>query len=440
MEFDSFIVKLKPEASRKALSLKIANETGGELRELVPSLSIFEVASNQKMSRFHKSRWLRHAQGTLQKTKLFEYVVPNYPVQMRQTVPSDPLFPRQWSLQNKQNGIGLQAQSAWSIGQGGVDRDGQDIVVAVVDGGVDTSHPDLQGNIWVNSNEIPNNGIDDDGNGYVDDVNGWNAYTNTGRLATSSHGTHVSGIIGARGDNNQAIAGVNWRVKVMPVDGSSADTAVVLRAYNYILTQKRRWNESQGKQGANVVVTNSSFGVDRANCSANSFQPWNEVYEAMGSAGILSAAATANSGWDIEVVGDVPTGCSSPFLVTVTNVNSNDQLYTNAQGQVSAGWGATSIDLGAPGTGILSLLPNGATGELSGTSMATPHVAGAVALLHSVASQALQNLIRQSPAQGAAEIKRLLLESVDPVPALAGKTLSNGRLNLERAVLRASRY
>lgn len=236
------------------------------------------------------------------------------------------------------------------------------------------------------------------------------------------------------------MAGVNWSVKVISVDGSSSSTAVILRAYNYLVTQKRKWIATSGREGANVVATNSSFGVDRARCDAAEYRPWNEIYELMGSEGILSATATANQAWDIDAIGDVPTGCSSQYLVTVTNTDRNDNLFVSPQGGGGAGWGATTIDLAAPGTAILSLLPNGQTGLMTGTSMATPHVAGAIAYVHSRASVRLQALVNSDPAAGAREIKRLLMESVDPIASLRTKTVSGGRLNLERAGRLAAEY
>ena len=230
-------------------------------------------------------------------------------------------------------------------------------------------------------------------------------------------------------------------MKIISVDGSSSSTAVILRAYNYLVTQKRKWIASGGRDGANVVATNSSFGVDRARCDSADFRPWNEIYELMGSEGILSATATANQAWDIDAIGDVPTGCASQYLVTVTNTDRNDRLFVSPQaGGGGAGWGAQTIDLGAPGTDIISLLPSSQTGAMTGTSMATPHVAGAIAYLHSRASVRLQSLINQDPAAGAREIKRLLLEGTDPIPSLQGRTVSGGRLNLERSARLAAEY
>ncbi len=357
------------------------------------------------------------------------YASPDHVVQQRQTFPNDPSFPSQWDKHNTGQGGGtpdadIDAPEAWSLGTGS-----KSFVVAVVDGGCDINHGDLRNNIYVNQAEASGSpGLDDDGNGYVDDVNGWNAYSSNGSIPADFHGTHVNGIAGARGNNNLGVAGVNWNVTLMPVAGASSLTSTVLSAYGYCCDQKALWLATGGAQGANVVATNSSFGIDFADCNASPYTQWNDAYNAMGAMGILSAAATANLNINIDQTGDVPTGCPSDYMVAVTNTTSDDT-------RASAGYGALSIDLGAPGTNILSTVPGGGFSTLSGTSMASPQVAGAVAFLHSVGNTAFATLRANDPAFAALEVKRILLENVDVIPALAGITVSDGRLNLHQAAL-----
>jgi hypothetical protein len=349
--------------------------------------------------------------------------------QDKSTTPNDPRFSEQWALNNTGTGGGtpdadIDAPEAWDYTTGGVTALGDTIVVAVIDGGAQLTHPDL--NFWVNRFEIPNNGIDDDLNGYVDDYLGWNAYSNNGTPDGDSHGTHVSGIVAARGNNSVGVSGVNWNTKVMIISGSSSSEATVVAAYGFALEHRATYNETNGAKGAFVVSTNASFGVDYGQ-PAN-FPIWCAMYDSLGKYGILSCGATANLGIDIDLQGDIPTACPSPWLVSVTNTTKTDTRNSGA------GYGLTTIDLGSPGTSILSTDQTSTYTLKTGTSMATPTVAGAIALMISAANPGLLQAYRTNPGATALLFKQYLLDATDPIPALQGQTVTGGRLNVFNAV------
>ena len=353
----------------------------------------------------------------------------NHKVQFRNT-PFEPLFSQQWNMYNTgQNsgsvGADVSAKEAWDISTGGLTSTGDTIVVAVIDGGFDLNHQDLS--FWKNYHEIPNNNVDDDNNGYKDDYDGWNPATNTDNFSVVDHGTHVSGIIGANGANNIGVAGINWNVKIMPViiSGNPSQSEVVA-AYSYVFKQRKLYNQTNGEKGAFIVSTNSSFGINLGQPSK--FPLWCAMYDSLGSVGILSAAATANSNINVDAEGDMPCACSSNWLITVTNTNNKDQKVTNA------GYGLSTIDLGAPGANIMSTVPSNKYQTMYGTSMACPHVAGAIALMYSVGCPDFMAEYKANPDLIALIIKDSLLSTVDKISLLQGITVTGGRLNLYKAV------
>ncbi|MGD1848102.1 MAG: S8 family peptidase [Salibacteraceae bacterium] len=349
-------------------------------------------------------------------------------------LPNDTDFSVQWNLFNDGTNGGpgmadVDAERAWDITTGGTTANGDTIVVAVIDGNFDLTHEDLD---FFKNRHDSINGIDDDGNGYLDDFDGWNAYddTNTFNGFNKSHGTHVSGIVGARGNNGLGVTGVNWNVKIMPIRGSSTQEAPVIAAYAYALEMRLKYNETNGDSGAYVVATNSSFGANYGQ-PAN-FPIWCAMYDTLGQAGIVNVGATANINIDVDVSGDIPTTCPSNYLVAVTATNSQDQKLPGVA------YGPTHIDLGAPGNTIYSTDATNSFGFKTGTSMATPMVSGAIALMYSnLCAQAVSNGYQRPDSLAGMMIDALLQSGTEPVSDLSGATTTGGRLDLFKAVTAA---
>ena len=340
-------------------------------------------------------------------------------ITLREAIPDDPYYGQQWAPAI------MSLPQAWEeFTTGGVTATGDTIVVAVIDGGADLSHEDL--NFWKNTLEIPFNGIDDDGNGYIDDYDGWNAYNHNGHVGSNYHGTHVSGIIGAIGNNGKGVSGVNWNVKILPIGGSSSNESIVVEAYSYALEMRARYNETNGAEGAFIVATNSSFGVDYGD--PNDYPIWCSMYDEMGDVGILSCGAGPNMNVNVDVVGDVPSACPGDYLIGITNTTSQDEKYGNA------GYGVNNIDIGAPGTAIYSTTPNNGYNGSTGTSMATPQVSGTIALMYAALPEEMMQACKSDPASFCLSVKYHLLNGADHLQSLEGLVASERRLNAYNAI------
>lgn len=390
------------------------------------------ISKDMNIWKFHYSNQNYTIDEAIERVYENNYVITaqrNHIIKHRAT-PDDTNYGQQWQY-FQANDKDIDAPEAWDETTGGLTATGDTIVVCVIDDGAKLDHPDLEPNIWKNYNEIPNNGIDDDGNGYVDDVRGWNAYDNNDNPAHQSwwegHGSAVAGIVGAKGNNATGVAGVNWDVKLMIVKGGGQE-AQAIAAYSYPLANRKLYNTTNGAQGAFVVATNASWGID--NGQASQAPLWCAMYDTLGKYGILNAGATANANTNVDTQGDLPTQCPSEYLISVTNTDNTDTKVTQA------GYGANSIDLGAPGAGAYTVAGDNTNGYggFGGTSGATPHVTGTIGLLYSVDCADFANFAKTYPEAAAQKVRDYILNSVDPNTSLAGITTTGGRLNVNGAV------
>lgn len=350
---------------------------------------------------------VEQAVATLRADPSVLYAEPNYLVRSQAT-PNDPEFPTQWGLHNTgqhggQGDADIDAPEAWDLATGS-----RTIVVGVLDTGVDYRHRDLAANIWVNPAERAGNGIDDDGNGVIDDVHGYNAWLDNGDPDDpEGHGTHCAGIIGAAGNDSRGVTGVNWNVKLMPLAFlsplGSGTVADAIEAIGYAVDQKRR--------GVNLSVLSSSWGGDAYS------QALHDAIAAAGSEDILFVTAAGNGWRNTDEQPFYPASYALPNLISVAATDNRDQLL------YFSNYGVRSVHLAAPGDAIMTTAPDNGYLMLSGTSMAAAFVAGAAALVRSARPQDDLGAVRDA-----------LIANIDPVAALDDKLVSGGRLNLRRAL------
>lgn len=422
---------VEAESGRVVNELIVQLRPGERLADLLPYINNRRPASaisprtvaatlNMHLLRFDPSQWPGESlKAWLERQKAVEGVQYNYQLEFRHR-PNDPEYNFQWGAER----IGM--PEVWATTQGGgVSALGDTIVVAILDSGFDLEHEDLVGNIWANPAEIPGDGVDNDNNGYIDDAHGWDYNSDSPEIAYGDHGLAVAGVLGAKGNNDQGIAGINWNIKMMLFTITYVDD--IISAYEYVLEQRQRYNESNGQEGSFVVATNASFGL--ATPIFCEEQPlWGSMYDLMGEEGVLTGAGAANRDRNVDEVGDVPTTCESDFLLTVLNGTEEEER------QSASAYGAVSIDMAAPGENSHSLRLSNGYGTFNGNSAAAPHLTGAIAMLYSLPCELLAEEAIANPSETALWIRSVLLENVDPQPGFEGITASGGRLNVRNAM------
>jgi len=341
-----------------------------------------------------------------QKDPNVEYVEPNYVYRISGTTPNDALFGELWGLNNTGQASGvadidINAPEAWDLTTGSATSG----VITVIDTGVDYNHPDLAENVWTNPGEIAGNGLDDDNNGYVDDVHGINAITNSGDpMDDHDHGSHCSGTIAGHGDNGRGVAGVNWTAQIMACKfldaAGNGTTANAVKCLDYVHAMKTRTNNP-----VNIIATNNSWGG-----GAFSQALLDGIVQHRND-GILFVAAAGNSSGNNDTTASYPSGY---FASNVIAVASHDRSNTLAS---DSSYGRRTVHVAAPGVDVMSTVAGGGYAAFSGTSMATPHVTGVLGLLKA-----------QNPSRDWRQLKNLVLAGGVSSAASTGKTLTGKRL------------
>lgn len=297
-------------------------------------------------------------------------------------------------------------------------------VIAIIDKGVNIEHEDIANNIWRNNLEIPGNGIDDDQNGFVDDIHGWNFYNNTSDVSIGGvgnwHGTPVNGIIGAENDNNLGVKGICPTIKLINiVKGESIES--IINSLKYVYYMRKTYNQTNGQKGAYIVAVNCSWGKD--SLWASDYPEWCSLYDSLGNVGVLCVHSVPNDNIDIDVYGDMPSTCKSDYLITVTNSNQFDEKVYDA------GYGLYSVDLAAPGDNTYTTLNPGNYGHFGGTSAAAPYVGGTIGMMYLLPSDDFQQSVKNNPSVTALIVKNAIMQGVDSLPGFENITVSGGRLN-----------
>jgi subtilisin family serine protease len=382
----------------------------GKVGQKIVTASMKKIGDNEGITVVHTSMAVREAVSALKNSANVEFAEPNY-YYYHDATSNDTYYTNGslWGMYGDAttpaNQYGCQAGEAWAAGHTGLTT----VLVGEIDEGIMFTHTDLAGQIWTNPYDLVD-GIDNDGNGYIDDIHGWDFDGNNNTIydgPADDHGSHVAGTIGAKGGNALGVVGVCWNIQIISgkfLGKKGGTTTNAILALDY-------FSDLKSRHGLNIVATNNSWGGGAFS------QALQDAIERSNQANILFVAASSNEGINTDVTPSYPSCYPNANIISVASITSTGTLSSFSN------YGLTTVDLGAPGSAIYSTIPSktGASSyaSYSGTSMATPHVTGGVALYAAY-----------HPGSSAATIKAAILASVVPTTSLSGKCVTGGRLNV----------
>jgi subtilisin family serine protease len=405
-----FLVQFKAGANDLDIERALGEVNGEALEKVREAFSNNDNRGDLVLVRHQPDFSMSAAKRAIENDPSVEFVEPNW-IYTHQAVSTDPYYTNGslWGMYgdatSPANVFGSQAGEAWAAGNTG----SAGVYVGVIDEGIQFDHPDLLGQVWTNPYD-PADGVDNDGNGYIDDIRGWDfdgnnnsIYDGGTRGSLDDHGTHVSGTIGAKANNGIGVVGVNWNVTLISgkfLGRRGGTSANAIKAVDYFTDLKTR-------HGLNIVATNNSWG------GGGFSQALKDAITRANNANILFIAAAGNSGTDNDTTASYPANYDVANVISVAAITNTGALASFSQ------YGATTVDIGAPGAGIWSTTAYNGYSSYSGTSMATPHVTGGAALYAST-----------RPGSSAATIKAAILNSAVATASLTGKCVTGGRLNV----------
>jgi subtilisin family serine protease len=410
---NEILVKFKAGTSSSA-RITALSRVNGSTAEKILTHAMKHSGDNEGITLVKTPMASLDAVGRMKGSVEIEYAEPNW-IYTVDATSNDPYYTNGllWGMYgdvtSPANQYGSQAGEAWAAGHTG----SSEVWIGIIDEGYMYTHEDLAANAGTNPGEIAGNGVDDDGNGYVDDVYGWDFDKNDNSVfdgTSDDHGTHVAGTIGAVGGNSTGVAGVCWNVKLIDakfLGKHGGTTANAVKAVDYFTNLKTQ-------QGINLVATNNSWG------GGGFSQALQDAIERANEADILFIAAAGNNGTNIDGSPSYPASYTNTNIIAVASINKSGALSSFSN------YGINSVDIGAPGEGIWSCVPKSSKGKIvsgyasySGTSMATPHVTGAAALYAA-----------SHPHVSVAKLKDAILGSAIPTGSLSGKCATGGRLDV----------